>query len=98
MKWSPLSQCLRNSLISQVLFGHVTRRTTSFTKKRTWEVADVVVLLISSVAHGAFPILLDLRSIKWFPLLCCMDFFHVLRMHRDSFIAWDRNLVSLYFL
>ena len=55
MEWSPFSHCLRNSPMSQVLFGHMTRWTkesTSFTN-RTSEAADIAVSLLSSDVHGS---------------------------------------------
>ena len=96
IKWSPLSQSLRISLISGVLFGHVTRQTgesTSF-MNRTSEAIVVVILLLSSRLNGAsLHYLADLRRVSPFYLYAVRTCNHVPWTHCDFVIAWKGNSV-----
>ena len=81
-KWLSLSQCLRNSSIKWVFFGHVTRGTRkSIIREQDFELTR---------RSGSFLLSLYSRpeKSKLFPPFCCMDFSVCSLNAWDSCIAW----------
>ena len=95
MKWSLLSQCLRNSHASRVFFGQATSRTWEFTIC-TSQTAGVVVLLLSSNTYVASPFYQTWEAVSGFHFFVIWTFLHVPQTHCDSFIAWDGILFSSF--
>ena len=100
-----MSQCFRrlNGVVSFLIVVEELSQVTSFlfhVTRRNRDEQDFRCgrrrpSFLSSGAHGASPFFQTRETVSGFQLFVVWTFLHVPRMHCDSFIAWDENLVSL---